>query len=314
MRTWPQPAAAARTTRAEHERYIMPIRVTCSCGKQYVFKDEYAGRKARCPSCQAVVTITERPAIDTPIQEGKECPGPDRTTLAGGPAPVAIESAIGKLLLGMAQAESKRGAPASFERQCRDENRIVNQWQGSPEESFHMALAIAGDENAEPILRKQARWALALMYRHGPDMDRLASLARNKQLPAGQRQEIVNLMQQVDSKGEHPYLTEILQNPKFSELHAPVRQRATLKENATGAFALCLCGFGVLGLLGGGIGGWVVWVQSKGAFTLLLIPVIAIGAGIAGCVVGAIVGGVIAMVVALVCSLRRGSSEEKPDK
>lgn len=36
----------------------MPIAVTCSgCDKSYQVKDEFAGKKVRCPQCQAVVTI-----------------------------------------------------------------------------------------------------------------------------------------------------------------------------------------------------------------------------------------------------------------
>ena len=35
----------------------MPIPVTCACGKAYLFKDEFAGRHAKCPKCQAIVRI-----------------------------------------------------------------------------------------------------------------------------------------------------------------------------------------------------------------------------------------------------------------
>lgn len=35
----------------------MPIQVTCACGKVYKFKDEVAGRRAKCPACGAVVAI-----------------------------------------------------------------------------------------------------------------------------------------------------------------------------------------------------------------------------------------------------------------
>jgi len=35
----------------------MPILVTCQCGKQYKFKDEVAGRRAKCLACGQVVQI-----------------------------------------------------------------------------------------------------------------------------------------------------------------------------------------------------------------------------------------------------------------
>ena len=35
----------------------MPIRVSCACGKAYQFKDEFAGRRAKCPACGGIVVI-----------------------------------------------------------------------------------------------------------------------------------------------------------------------------------------------------------------------------------------------------------------
>jgi hypothetical protein len=39
----------------------MPITLTCACGRSLRIKDEFAGRKVRCPECQVVLTV--------PIQE-----------------------------------------------------------------------------------------------------------------------------------------------------------------------------------------------------------------------------------------------------
>lgn len=39
----------------------MSIAVTCSCGKSFRVKDEYAGRRGKCPACGVAVTI---PAAD----------------------------------------------------------------------------------------------------------------------------------------------------------------------------------------------------------------------------------------------------------
>lgn len=41
----------------------MPIRVVCSCGQQFAAKDELAGKRVKCPKCQAVLTI---PAAGAP--------------------------------------------------------------------------------------------------------------------------------------------------------------------------------------------------------------------------------------------------------
>jgi hypothetical protein len=38
----------------------MPILITCVCGKNYKFKDENAGQKAKCPACGAVLVIEKK--------------------------------------------------------------------------------------------------------------------------------------------------------------------------------------------------------------------------------------------------------------
>jgi hypothetical protein len=35
----------------------MPIPVTCSCGRALRLKDEYAGKRVRCPSCQSPLSV-----------------------------------------------------------------------------------------------------------------------------------------------------------------------------------------------------------------------------------------------------------------
>ncbi len=46
----------------------MPIPVTCACGKSMRVKDTFAGKKARCPACNAVLSIPD-PAAEEPIEE-----------------------------------------------------------------------------------------------------------------------------------------------------------------------------------------------------------------------------------------------------
>src|ERR1700742_4011272 len=41
---------------------VMPVTVTCSgCGKQLNVKDEYLGKRLKCPQCGATFTATESP-------------------------------------------------------------------------------------------------------------------------------------------------------------------------------------------------------------------------------------------------------------
>ena len=55
----------------------MAIRVKCSCGKQVQAANEQAGRKVRCPSCQALVRLPgerEEPA-GYGVEQVRKCPG-----------------------------------------------------------------------------------------------------------------------------------------------------------------------------------------------------------------------------------------------
>jgi cytoskeletal protein RodZ len=52
----------------------MPIAVRCACGKEYHFKDQYAGRRAKCPACGQVVRIpgTRPPGTLKPHRPSRE--------------------------------------------------------------------------------------------------------------------------------------------------------------------------------------------------------------------------------------------------
>ena len=45
----------------------MPISVRCACGKEYQFKDEYAGRRAKCLACGQVIRIPGARPSGTPV-------------------------------------------------------------------------------------------------------------------------------------------------------------------------------------------------------------------------------------------------------
>jgi hypothetical protein len=46
----------------------MPMVVSCSCGKQLRVKDELAGKKVRCPGCQAILSVpASAPAAAEPV-------------------------------------------------------------------------------------------------------------------------------------------------------------------------------------------------------------------------------------------------------
>jgi len=53
----------------------MPISVTCACGKKYTFKDKFAGRRAKCPACGAIIAVPGQPVVQ-PSQAVQQAPPP----------------------------------------------------------------------------------------------------------------------------------------------------------------------------------------------------------------------------------------------
>ena len=71
----------------------MPIQVSCNCGRSLRVKDELAGRKVRCPGCEAVLPVPkpsvdpEEEALNLLLSEGPE----DRPARSRAPDPVERE-------------------------------------------------------------------------------------------------------------------------------------------------------------------------------------------------------------------------------
>jgi len=52
----------------------MPIALTCTCGKQFNAKDEFAGKRIRCPACGTIVAIPYPLAETNPETAGPQPP------------------------------------------------------------------------------------------------------------------------------------------------------------------------------------------------------------------------------------------------
>lgn len=85
----------------------MPSQVTCKCGKQYKFRDEYAGRRVKCPGCGQVIMIPGRCPADMPPNSQKPPPAPASSAktnsrkillLSGAGAGAVLAAALGALL------------------------------------------------------------------------------------------------------------------------------------------------------------------------------------------------------------------------
>lgn len=47
---------------------IMPINLACPCGKQLTAKDEFAGKRTKCPGCGTLLDIPQLPLKEPPLE------------------------------------------------------------------------------------------------------------------------------------------------------------------------------------------------------------------------------------------------------
>src|SRR4051812_2527403 len=62
-------------------RKAMPIPFECSCGKKMSAKEEFAGRRLRCPECQRIVTIPKPGSNLLPVTSNQATPPPSSRLL-----------------------------------------------------------------------------------------------------------------------------------------------------------------------------------------------------------------------------------------
>jgi hypothetical protein len=72
----------------------MPIEFECACGKRLTAKEEFVGRRLRCPGCQSVLTIPKSSLMTTPVvpprgaEQGLEILKAATSAMAGKPKPL----------------------------------------------------------------------------------------------------------------------------------------------------------------------------------------------------------------------------------
>jgi hypothetical protein len=74
----------------------MPIEFECDCGKRLTAKEEFVGRRLRCPGCQSVLTIPKSSLMNTPVvpplgaEQGLEVLKAATAAMAGKQKPMPI--------------------------------------------------------------------------------------------------------------------------------------------------------------------------------------------------------------------------------
>ena len=73
---------------------FVAIRFRCACGKSMQAKDDFAGRRYKCPQCERIVRIPtpkakEKPAAAAPDVAAKAAPAPPQVVAKPAAAPVA---------------------------------------------------------------------------------------------------------------------------------------------------------------------------------------------------------------------------------
>src|SRR5437879_7257711 len=77
----------------------MAITFVCECGKTLQVKDEFAGRRVRCPACSAAATAPQPPAPDPGFEVVDEAPPPPiaaraRPVVAARAAPIQAKPVV----------------------------------------------------------------------------------------------------------------------------------------------------------------------------------------------------------------------------
>src|ERR1700761_2616715 len=86
--------AFAGREHASSESLPMPIEFECGCGKKLTAKEEFVGRRLRCPGCQAVLTIPKSSLMATPVvpprgsEHGMDVLKAATAAMAGKPKPL----------------------------------------------------------------------------------------------------------------------------------------------------------------------------------------------------------------------------------
>lgn len=60
----------------------MSIRVECACGRKLSIKDEMAGRRVKCPTCENVLTVPKASAKPKSIEDDHDAVASDAVTFA----------------------------------------------------------------------------------------------------------------------------------------------------------------------------------------------------------------------------------------
>ncbi len=76
----------------------MSIEVTCACGKTYRFKDDNAGRHAKCPACGEVIRVPG----EAPLPQGVPVAMPPKRGMSGAEKGALVAAAVGVVALAIA--------------------------------------------------------------------------------------------------------------------------------------------------------------------------------------------------------------------
>jgi hypothetical protein len=104
----------------------MAIMFACKCGKQMQARDEFAGRRMKCPSCQSIVTIPTAPPATVVAPEVTQ-PAAAAVTL---PTEVVVPAAAVAPPVATAPAQKVTAAPDRNPWADRSLEQCVTPWQG----------------------------------------------------------------------------------------------------------------------------------------------------------------------------------------
>jgi Scramblase len=137
----------------------VPISLTCDCGKKLTVKDELAGKRVRCPGCQATLTVA---AAKSPAAMPKAAVGPQQKNgppRAAAPPPVEEEEEERQEEEEPEEKPARRPAAQQDpdeEEQPRDEDDdLLDDMMNDDDESPKKKKPKDDEEEEEPVVKKK---------------------------------------------------------------------------------------------------------------------------------------------------------------
>ena len=194
----------------------MPIQVTCACGKVYRFKDEVAGKRAKCPACGGVVSIPRKSAPPPCVGDSSIPPQRPATPPCG-------RAELSATLSSLKLEEIGREEPAD-EGEAKRKQAVMELLLADEGRCTMPALQQLAADSSCPNDRQRAIWGLGVIAAGSRSVECLNVLAQDKTIPQGIRLEAMNSLLREDRGAATALLHTIFGDAENKEFHEAAKR------------------------------------------------------------------------------------------